>query len=237
MSYCPDCRVEIDDDRDLCPLCSSAPVDTIDSETPESRTHFPARTFAPSGLSRREKRRIAFQVYSILLFAAITISVGINLLIEHTIGWSYLVIVSLLFAWIIPGSYYYLKKRPLIATLINFIAMPLLILAIDVYDQSRVWFLKLALPLYLLFALLIISIVLVILQTKRKGLNIIGMIMMLMTLFLLCLDAFINYYFYVQFFLTWSIGVAIIAIPVAMVLLFVHYKVTNKYDFKRIFHV
>jgi hypothetical protein len=120
---------------------------------------------------------------------------------------------------------------------LSFLSVTGLFILFDVYAGDTGWENKLGIPL--LLALYVTSFVLIyiIRNAKQKGLNVIAYSMIAAGVLCICIEGMISIYFRSSVYFGWSLIVMVSVVLIAMLLLFIHYRLKKTTDVKRFFHI
>lgn len=230
MALCKTCGVDIGDAA-ICPLCHK-PVNS--SGTPDRTMSEPRHLHVPMS---NERRLQIFEVISVsILIAAAAVSI-VNVVIEGKLSWAWYPLFSLVLVWILSATPIILNKKPWLVVLIDVLGLSVFLFALDVLTGPTVWFFRLALPM---MAGLLVAIVIILLAytfAKRKGLNIIGWMLLAIAEFCIAIEASILMYTRSPFKLFWSSIVASSLIPVAIFLFYIHYRIAKSVTLRKLFHL
>lgn len=242
MKYCENCGVELDQSMDECPLCHKPATGNkgqTESQQPHS-TSFPApkKNIPPKNdREKKQNRKLFWELTVLIFFSVAIITLLIDLFTSHQFSWSkYSVGISLVL--IINSSLFsFLRHKPIILIGGSFTSIAILLLLLDYFEKSTGWGLMLGIPLLLLLYLFILCIILLIKYLKEKGINFIALILSAASIICLVVEILLDNYMYHQIAIGWSMYVVLSALPVAGILLFVHYRMKKGRELNRLFHV
>lgn len=230
MALCKTCGVDIGDAA-ICPLCHK-PVNS--SEASEHHEVEPKQKQVPLS---NERRLQIFEVISVsILIAAAAVSI-VNVVIEGKLSWAWYPLFSLILIWTLSTTPVILPKKPWLVALIDIIGLSGFLYALDVLTGPVVWFFRLALPMLIGLIVAIAVVLLAYTLAKRKGLNIIGWILLAIAEFCIAIEASILMYTNSPFKLFWSSIVASSLIPVALFLFYIHYRIAKSVTLRKLFHL
>ncbi|MFW5727097.1 MAG: zinc ribbon domain-containing protein [Spirochaetota bacterium] len=237
MPYCPYCGVEVDKETRNCPLCNTEipignPPPLLKDYYPhgEHQLHYTRRPFTA------EERRSVFWFFSLLFSVPLTIVIVVDLLRDWAITWSPFPIAGILAVWagIAIGLF---LRRPWLLFLLYAGLVVLLSLTMNLLAGTFHLFIYWNLPIILLAAALITPCVLYAKYTRRKGFNVLGMILWAVALFCIGLDVLISIHSDTSRILHgWSVIVAAAMGPVGALMMYVHYRFGKTMSFRRFFH-
>lgn len=225
MALCTHCGVDIGELK-TCPLCKRL-VNGVEPTQP-TLAAFPVST---------EKRVQIFEVVSVsILIAAAAVTI-VNLVIDGRLSWAWFPLLSLIFVWVVAALPIIISKKPWLIALIDILGLSAFLFGLDVLTGPGTWFLGLVLPM---IGGLVVGIAIVLSAyalSKRKGINIIGWILLAAAEFCLSIEAAISFFTSKHIQVFWSSIVASSLVPVALFLFYLHYRVAKAVTLKKLFHL
>ncbi|MGQ1889559.1 DUF6320 domain-containing protein [Thermophagus sp. OGC60D27] len=241
MKRCSYCGVELEENANYCSLCG----EPFNAKEQENQVALQSRKKSSEEklmsdyqkLSVSQKRKIFNKITAIILFSGMLITMIIDLIMNNTISWSQypLAIAPILLFNIIITSL--ISGRAQLWMLLSFLSLSGLLLILDSFTGSTGWGLSLGIPLLLSSYVLIFSICKIIAKTPQKGLNIIAYAILGSGVFCLFVDGIISFYHKDPFLLGWSLIVIAAAVFIALLLLYIHYRLKKVTDLRRFFHI
>jgi hypothetical protein len=234
MNLCANCGVELDKDMTICPLCGSI-TGKVDSEEPAEQTvHYPSDVII---LHRKEKKKHLLELTGIIAFSAIAVCSIVDLELSRRLSWSLYADTSVLAAWfsvtLILLAY---KKYFIVIPGLLFTILTILFL-FDLFSGPVHWFFKLGLPITVA-AFLFISITLILWHVAHfRGFNVLAFAFILLSGFCIVTEVFIDKFLYNKVIIRWSAIVAVSILPIALILLFIHYRMKKGKRLDSYFHV
>lgn len=232
MSICVHCGVELDPGFMVCPLCGKNP-ETGAEETADHASH-------PSAIlkiHKRENKKTIWEISGILAFSGVAICLIVDLLIDHGIQWAHFSSAILLMVWAIHTLLFFCRKRPLLLLGGVMTTVMVTLLLIDLLGGGVRWFLPAGLPITAAAFLLAGILLLFTRVIPLKGLNFIGVILLLIAVFCILTEITLDLFVTGRVKLRWSLITAISIFPVAMILFFYHYRLKRGRRLDTIFHV
>lgn len=219
MTICINCGVELDDGLTLCPLCGKNP------QMKESKEQVAFNY--PSGiiqLHRKEIRISLWELSGVIAFSAVIVCTLVDLIIVKGLAWSLVSDVFVLGGWITFSLFLRAYKR----ISVIFPGLILTILAalfiIDLLDKGQNWFLSLGLPLTVAVFASAGIIMLLYRIANLKGLNVLAAALLVLSGLCVLIELTIDEYLKGYADLRWSLIAAVSIIPLALILLFYHYR-------------
>ncbi len=241
MVLCPNCGVEAEENANFCSLCGEPLMDKTTENT----------ALIKSGRNRQneklltdyhrltgfQKRKIFWQISGLILISGIFITLLIDFITHRDITWSKYPATISLVLFINFTLNTFLRKKMTLMVALSFLSVTGLFILFDVYACDTGWENKLGIPL--LLALYVTSFVLIyiIRNAKQKGLNVIAYSMIAAGVLCICIEGMISIYFRSSVYFGWSLIVMVSVVLIAMLLLFIHYRLKKTTDVKRFFHI
>lgn len=234
MNICTNCGVELDKDITICPLCGKNIVDNLDNERSDPHDHYPSDIII---LHKTEKRKHLWELTGIIAFSGITVCTIVDIVIVKRLTWSLFADTSLLAVWIslslilLAFKKYYIVIPGLLLTVLTMLFL------FNLFSSPPDWFLGLGLPITL--ALFVsVSIVTILWKIAHfKGFNILAIAFIVLSGFCIVTEVFIDKYLENKIEIHWSAIVAASIFPIAIVLLFMHYRMKKGKRLDSYFHI
>ncbi|MCF8217643.1 MAG: zinc ribbon domain-containing protein [Bacteroidales bacterium] len=241
MITCENCGVKLEKHMNYCPLCGH-PASTIESDNEEHFSDNKAKTKKKRlsdylMLSNLQKRKLLWEISTIILMSALIVTIIIDLLFNSQITWSKYstTVILVLFAnitliWYKPRNLYVLSGGSLLSTVI-------LLFLLDYYQGSLSWSLNLGIPLLVAVYVLGIALFVIIRKLNDKGLNMIAYILLAAAILSVLTELFISLNRTGEWSLHWSLIVLASVLPASLLLFFIHYRLKKGTELKRFFHI
>lgn len=232
MAICVNCGVELDDGLKICPLCGRDPQRKVEQEHISNNY--------PSGIIQRQKkenRRYLWELSGILVFSGIAVCTLLDLLTGKGLSWSLFSDVSLLAAWVILTLYLFAYKRTLTIVTLQMLTVLTALFFVDLIATGEEWFFQVGLPVTIA-SFVAAGIVIILFKTAHfDGLNIIAAAFIVLSGFCIITETIFDKYLNGLVDLRWSLIVAVSILPVALVLLFYHYRLKKGNRLDSFFHI
>lgn len=237
MNVCNNCKVELDDDINICPLCGKKTNLPVKEEHVKEKSGFEINDFNFDELTEKQKGKLFFEISILILCSLVVVPLIIDIIINNRITWSKYTIASGLavFANVIILSLYF--KRTFLVLAGSFVSMSLLLLAIDLFSHNVGWGLKLGFPIILFIHAIIFFLLLIVKKQKQKGINLLAYILLAAGMLCICIETIIDLHISNSLNLQWSLICFISVVPVSALFFFIHYKLKRVTDLKRFFHI
>lgn len=241
MIRCPNCGVEAEENANFCSLCGEPLLENTADDG----------AFIKSGNLRREeklltdyqqltgfqKRKIFWQISGLILVSGIIVTLLIDFIGNRDITWSkYPATISLvLFLNFTLNTF--LRRNLILMAVLSFLSVTALFTLFDVYAGDTGWEIKLGIPIILIAYITVFILIFLVRKAKQKGLNIIAYSMIAAGVLGVCVEGMISIYFRSSVYFGWSLIVMVSVALIAMLLLFIHYRLKKATDLKRFFHI
>jgi hypothetical protein len=233
--------VEAEENANFCSLCGEPLLENTADDG----------AFIKSGNLRREeklltdyqqltgfqKRKIFWQISGLILVSGIIVTLLIDFIGNRDITWSkYPATISLvLFLNFTLNTF--LRRNLILMAVLSFLSVTALFTLFDVYAGDTGWEIKLGIPIILIAYITVFILIFLVRKAKQKGLNIIAYSMIAAGVLGVCVEGMISIYFRSSVYFGWSLIVMVSVALIAMLLLFIHYRLKKATDLKRFFHI
>lgn len=240
MKYCKECGVELGNSMEICPLCME-PASIADDNPPiieisGLKTKRNIDTFSTEENSVKQKFDILRKLTSFILLSSIMVTMCVDLISSHTITWSKYTIASCAILYININLLRFFKQSIFISITVGFILLISLFLLFGTELYNVKWSVGLAIPLLILMYISFLAIYYISGIIKEKGINLIGYYFIYFGFINLGIEYCIDRYLSDIFIPGWSLYVTTSTFLIAVILLFVHYKLKKGTELKRLFH-
>jgi hypothetical protein len=231
MNQCKNCGVELEEGIMQCPLCGNNQTDQADRES--DIMNYPSDIIH---LHKKEKRKLIWELSGIIAFSGIAVCTIVDLVIGSGLKWSLFADVSIISAWLFL-TFILRKIRKAWMLIAGFSATVVLMLLMFNLISRGHWFFPLALPISLA-ALFFFCLIFILYQYARfTGFNLLAMIFLSVAGFCIITEVFIDKFVKGNVDVRWSLFTAISILPIALVLLFVHYRMKKGNKLDSFFHI
>jgi len=234
MSYCANCGVELDDGLPSCPLCGYNSANDQKAEATEQSELYPSDIIL---LYKKETRRHIWELSGIISFSGMAVCTIVDLVIKKSLTWSLYADTSIFASWIFL-TLILLAFRKYFIIIPGFLFTVLSTLFLfNIFTPPVRWFYGIGLPITLALFTCVIIMTILWKVAHFKGFNILAFAFIILSAFCLVSEVFIDRFLRNTVDLKWSAIVAISVLPVALVLLFVHYRMHRGKRLDSYFHV
>jgi hypothetical protein len=237
MICCNNCGVELDADMAHCPLCDNPENVGVRNKIVDPSSEEKRQLLYPQNEMTVPQKKIIWEIVSISILSIVVVNLAIDLILNSRIQWSeYPVAMSLiLFSYI--SSFAFLRGSTIVKIIISFIAASSFILMIDFLTAGLQWSFSLGVPLLFTGNVIASLLILIIRMVKNKGINLIAYTLVALAFYCLCIDAVLSVFKTEFLTLSWSVIVVACVLPVAAVLMFLHFRLTRNHILERVFHI
>jgi hypothetical protein len=235
MVICKNCGVELEAGMENCPLCGQ-PANGA-TGTIRSSVSYPRQLTPQTSRMTAPQKKFTWEIISLVLLSAIVATFIIDFIINRKMTWSeYPAAISLIiFSYVSLLAFW--QQRLLLQLSVGFVLSSASIILIDAVTAGVNWALALGLPILLAINLIVILLITIIRTAKYKGVNLLAWAFMGAGILCVCIEGILSYYRKGSINLMWSIIVGGSVVPVALVLVFVHFRLKRGRNLKRTFHI
>lgn len=234
MSYCINCGVELEEDLSSCPLCGFVVGKANITEIIDKSEHYPSDIIL---LHKKETRRHIWELSGIITFSGIVVCTIVDLVIHKNLTWSLYADTSILASWIcltlilLAFRKYFLIVPGLLVTVL------IMLFLFNLFYPPVNWFYGIAIPVTIALFVSVTIISLLWKVAHFRGFNILAIAFLVLSGFCIVSEVFIDKYVSGKVDIRWSAIVAVSILPIALVLLFVHYRMKKGKRLDSYFHV
>ncbi len=226
MAYCPNCGVELSRGIDTCPLCSfDMKRISGDGSTEPPK---PAASGMQEVLGSHGSPTTVWEVISVAVLITASVIAGVNILDSGSLTWSMYPVFSLGFLWILLTASLVGRKNVPAAVALAALSLPIYLVCLDAIDGTLGWAFPVAIPIALVAELAVTGAIVATLHTKRKGMNVIGFILMAVSFICLGIESTVDVFVNGVINLHWSAITSFTLVPIAAFLLYLHHRVVKK---------
>ncbi len=234
MNLCKQCGVELEKEVIKCPLCGKIIGEECDTEGPGLTDNSPSDILL---IHKTERRRHLWELSGIIAFSGIAVCTIVDFELGNELTWSLFADTSIIATWICLTLILMAFKK-------YFIVIPGLLLTIlsmlflfDSFNGSVSWFYAIGLPVTIsLFASL--SIITLLWKSAHfKGFNLLAIAFFVLSVFCIIIEIFIDKYIFNTVSIRWSAIAGVSLLPIALILLFIHYRMKKGKRLDSYFHV
>jgi hypothetical protein len=233
MNYCINCGVELDEDLSSCPLCGFN-IGNEESETVKKSEFFPSDIIL---LHKKETRTHLWELSGIISFSGIVVCSIVDFVIMKKFTWSLFADTSIMASWLILSLSLLAFRRYYIILPGFLITILTMLLLFDVFSPTVNWFFKLGLPITITLFIAVTFVLILWKFAHFKGFNILAFAFFILSGFCVISEIFIDRFLFKVVDIRWSAIVAVSILPIALILLFAHYRMRKGNRLDSYFHV
>jgi hypothetical protein len=233
MNYCINCGVELDEDLSSCPLCGFN-IGNEESETVKKSEFFPSDILL---LHKKETRTHLWELSGIISFSGIVVCSIVDFVIMKKFTWSLFADTSIMASWLILSLSLLAFRRYYIILPGFLITILTMLLLFDVFSPTVNWFFKLGLPITITLFIAVTFVLILWKFAHFKGFNILAFAFFILSGFCVISEIFIDRFLFKVVDIRWSAIVAVSILPIALILLFAHYRMRKGNRLDSYFHV
>jgi hypothetical protein len=234
MSYCINCGVELEEDVSSCPLCGFPVGKENITEIMDKSEHYPSDIIL---LHKKETRRHIWELSGIITFSGIVVCTIVDLVIHKNLSWSLYADTSILASWICLTLILLAFRKYFLIVPGLLVSMLTMLFLFNLFSSPVNWFYGIALPVTIALFIAVIIISLLWKVAHFRGFNILAIAFLVLSGFCIVSEVFIDKYISGEVDIRWSAIVAVSILPIALVLLFVHYRMKKGKRLDSYFHV
>ena len=236
MPYCSRCGVEVDSKVARCPLCE-APIQKLPEEngSPWPSMEAPAPAAAPR--SPAERMVLARTITTLGFLIPAFIVATVDLFVSRSLGWSLYVLTALGAAWLWAILPLIFVRRPYLLIGSIMLVGYALEWGVGLLAGDVSWVLPIGMPILSITAGSAALVVMSARHSKKVGSNLAGWISMAVGINAITTDILVNAWTGGSWRPGWSLIVIGAVFPVAVLLLYIHYRPSQRTRMRRYFHV
>lgn len=236
MPFCSRCGVEVDSVVEKCPLCE-APIQKLPMEngSPWPSEEAPSPALPPMSTDERKALSRTITTLGFLIPASFVLTV--DWFVTRSLSWSLFALASLGVAWLWALIPLVFNRKPfLLITLISGVAIiGAGVISILAGDSS--WLLPIGVPVLTAAGLLSAGVTAMALKARRNGGNLAGWILLALAILSMIIDILVSSWLSGSWKPGWSIIVVSTLVPIAVLLLYLHYRPSRQRKLRQYFHV
>ncbi len=237
MPFCSKCGVEVDENVLNCPLCGT-PIQKLAGENSIPGTPYPRESLQDEKKSAEKYNlHLTWIIITVIFFIPLFVLLTLNFEYKGMNAWTGYALSSIIAAWLCVTIVLFSIKNYLIYTTAIMVVIGLLLFFFDFLYDKMSWFFPVALPSLILFYLLSLTVIILAIRVKEKGLNIGAFILIAAGILCFCFDSLLSNLMFKVVKPSWSFVVLSVLIPLSLLFLFLHYVMKKRIKFKRVFHI
>lgn len=241
MTYCRNCKVEMDMAMNFCPLCGE-PASREEGDLKEKMGFHRSvqeekKISLYKELTQKQRWKLFWELSAIIIGSGIIVSVIIDLVMNAGITWSRYPGWIGTVAFINITFLAFWQKRIFLLLAGSFISTSGLLMVLESFHRHINWSITLGVPLLLAAYLILFGLISLIRISRERGLNMIAYALIAVGLLTMCIEGVISLNTIDRLAFQWSVIVLACILPVTGILLFIHYRLKKVTDLRRFFHI
>lgn len=227
MSICKNCGVDLGEGNEKCPLCEP-------SDTRKNRVASPADLFR---VSRIQNSRHLYEIFMLILVSGVIITITIDAVFGKGMTWSLATTTSIGYLIAMVSGTYLLRGKPYLIIVVTTLATILFLRLTDLFTGDNGWSGTVGIPMALSAALLTAAVIFLNSLSRYKGLNLLATILAALAVFTIIIEFLIDRLVASVFTPQWSVVTAASLLIIAMIFIFIHYRLKRGRSLGRLFHI
>jgi hypothetical protein len=241
MKNCKNCGVELEENMNFCPLCG----EPVAYKTHKNKAYLQFQKTKQeekilsdfNELTHHQRQKLFWELSGIILISGMIITFIIDLIINQSVTWSKYSMSVCLVLFINVTLIVFLQKKIYVLLSGSFVSVSILLILFDLFSQNTGWGIKIGIPMILCFYFVVFGLIKIVRRSRRVGINLIAYFLVTSAIFCLCIDGVISLQRNNRLNLQWSVIVLASVLPVAAILLYIHYRLKKGTNLKRFFHI
>lgn len=227
MSICKTCGVDLGEGNEKCPLCE--PPDNR-----EKRVASPADLFRAS---RIENTRYMYEILMLILVSGVMITIAIDAVFGKGMSWSLITTTCIGYVISMISGLYLLRRKPYLMLAVTSAATIIFLWLIDHFTGHHGWSGSFGCPLAISASLLSAAVIFLNSLSRYRGLNLLATILLALAVFTVIVEYLTDKLLTNAFTPQWSVVTAASLIIIAMIFIFIHYRLKRGRSLGRLFHI
>ena len=227
MAICKNCGVDLGEGNEKCPLCEP-------SDLRKQRVASPADLFR---VSRIQNSRHLYEIFMLILVSGVIITIAIDAVFGKGMSWSLATTTSIGYLIAMVSGVYLLRGKPYLIIAVTASATILFLWLIDRFTGNHGWSRTVGCPMALSGALLTAAVIFLNSLSRYRGLNLLATILIALAVFTVVIEYLIDRLVASVFTPQWSVVTAASLLIIAMIFIFIHYRLKRGRSLGRLFHI
>jgi hypothetical protein len=239
MKYCTNCEVELEEEMTRCPLCGSvAVIDDTAGKQPESINVEPGIKYkSPVQQLTKHQKALTWEIVSLVLVSVIFATLLINFIINKRITWAVYPVAACIASFSYTSLFAFSRYGIVMRLAGGFFISSAVLLIAGLFISGADWAYKIAIPVLFFASIIAAALAELVRVSRYKGINLIAYAFIGSGVLCLFIDGVLSFYLEHEVHLWWSVIVAICALLVAIVLMFLHFRLKKGRSLEKTFHI
>ena len=241
MIRCSNCGVELEENANFCSLCG----EPVWNQNTDNLAYLKSRKLQQEEklltdyqrLTGFQKRMLFWKISGIILISGIITTLIIDLLGNQAVTWSRYPVTAGLVLYLNTTLIAFWYRKLLLLLFFSFLATSVLLILLDIYAGNTGWGMQLGIPLLFAGYIGIFVFIFIVRKAEQTGLNIIAYSLIVSGVLSICIDGILSLYSGNTLHFGWSLIIMVSVGIIAILLLYVHFKLKKGTDLKRFFHI
>ncbi len=241
MIRCSNCGVELEENANFCSLCG----EPVWNQNTDNLAYLKSRKLQQDEklltdyqkLTGFQKRMLIWKISGLILISGIITTLIIDILGNQAVTWSKYPVTAGLVLYLNITLIAFWYRKLLLLLFFSFLATSVLLILLDIYAGNTGWGMQLGIPLLLAGYIGIFVFILIVRKAEQTGLNIIAYSLIVSGVLSICIDGILSLYSGNALHFGWSLIVMVSVGIIAVLLLYIYFKLKKGTDLKRFFHI
>lgn len=241
MIRCSNCGVELEENANFCSLCG----EPVWNKNTDNLAYLKSRKLQQEEklltdyqkLTGFQKRMLIWKISGLILISGMITTLIIDLVGNQAITWSKYPLTAGLVLCLNTTLIAFLYRKIILLLFFSFLATSVLLILLDIYAGNTGWGMQLGIPLLLAGYIGIFVFIFIVRRAEQIGLNIIAYSLIVSGVLSICIDGILSLYSADSLHFGWSLIVMVSVAIIAVLLLYIHFKLKKGTDLKRFFHI
>ncbi|HEU5051710.1 MAG TPA: DUF6320 domain-containing protein [Hanamia sp.] len=239
MKYCANCEVELEEGMTRCPLCGSVAVNDDTPRKQPENIHVDQEIEYKSGVQQltKHQKALTWEIVSLILVSVIFATLLINFILNKRITWAVYPVAACVAAFSYTSFFAFSRYGIVMRLAGGFIISSVVLLIAGLFISGVDWTYKIAIPLLFFASIIAAALAELVRVSRYKGINLIAYAFIGSGVLCLFIDGVLSFYHQHEVHLWWSVIVAICVLLVAIVLMFLHFRLKKGRSLEKTFHI
>lgn len=173
----------------------------------------------------------------LLLISGVIITIAIDAVFGRGMSWSLATTTCIGYLIVMVSGTYPLRQKPYLMITVTAAATLVFLWLIDHLTGAHGWFWTVACPMTVSAALLTVAVIFLNSLSRYRGLNLLATILVAVAMFTVITEFLIDRLLTSKFTPQWSVVTAASLFIIAMIFIFIHYRLKRGRSLGRLFHI
>lgn len=173
----------------------------------------------------------------LLLISGVIVTIAIDLVFVKGMNWSLATTTCIGYLIALVSGTYHLRRKPYLMISVIAAATLVFLWLIDLLTGNNGWFRTVAFPTVVSAALLTAAVIYLNSLSRYRGLNLLATILVALAILAVITEFLIDRHLTSKFTPQWSVVTAASLLIIAMIFIFIHYRLKRGRSLGRLFHI